>query len=117
MASQYAISQIEKPTCSIFYISLKLGRDDYTPARMTRFVQKLVDERGFPKPYPLLRGKNLIEDCNTRSRWSRDAVDLWLHDFLPPEAAAAADAATIAAAGADMDANAGNLKLIRGGRS
>lgn len=104
------------PTCGVVYVALLFGRTDLGPGRIVRYVQGLVDDYGFPKPYPALHARAIVDHVVATSRWSREAVDQWCSDWLPPDTAASLDAAALAAAGAEMDAAAGNLKLIQGGR-
>jgi hypothetical protein len=98
----------DAPACSLWYIQLRFGRHDWSPERMARFVQQMVAERGFPRPWPYLRGTAMIDRATVKSRWPRDQVDRWFTDFLPPSAQAAAALA--------MDANAAWLQLV-GGRA
>ncbi|WP_374414266.1 hypothetical protein [Novosphingobium colocasiae] len=105
------------PTVNILYIRRRLGALDYKASRLVRFVSLLVSERGFPPPLPRLIGQQLTHDVTEKSHWLRHAVEAWLDDFLPPDSAMSIDRAAMAAAAAEMDAAAGNLRLIRGGRA
>jgi hypothetical protein len=106
----------EEPVCSIWYIQQRLGRRDYKIGRLVAYVEKLIDCWNFPKPFPRLKGKSLVCDVSDRSQWPREAVDQWLFDYLPPDTHAALDAAAFATAAKQMDARAGNLRLVKGGR-
>lgn len=107
-------------TCTLGYIARRLGKAGWGDTRLCSYVQALVDQRGFPKPFPELVGRGEARQLTDRVRpgstWQRWAVQDWLGDHLPPDAAAALDAAAKAAAAAEMDGNAGNLRLVAGGR-
>lgn len=102
------------PPVPLLEIVRRLGRDHYGPGRRVTYVTKLVDERGFPAPYPSMIKGALVSGVTRDSRWPRAAVETWFDNFLPPEAHAALDAAAMAAAAADMDDRAGNLRLVGG---
>lgn len=104
-------------TCTIWYIRRELGRADYGDGRLVTYVRALVASRGFPPPLPHEKRGHLVEEVTVNSRWLRSAVDAWLDDFLPPEAAASVDRAQRAAAADEMDAAAFGLRLVRGGRA
>lgn len=103
-------------TCTLWYVKRELA-SDYSDARFIRYVQKLVDERGFPRPMPALRGSQLVDCVCAQSRFLRAAVDNWLDDFLPPDAHDMADRKARAAAANDMDSAAFGLRLVKGGRA
>ena len=107
----------DQPSCTIWYIALKLGRQDYSPRKMVTYVILLIDCEDFPKPFPYERGGKLHHDPATCSRWPRAAVDQWLADFLPPETNTALDAAAQRAAAGVMDSRAASLQLVQGGRA
>ena len=104
----------DQPSCSIWYIQMRLGRKDYGIGRMATYLNAMIADHGFPKPFPHMRAGTLIDAVTPQSRWQRAAVDNWLFDFLPPDAASAADAAARASAAAEMDVSASNLRLVRG---
>jgi hypothetical protein len=106
----------DQPSCSIWYIQLQLGRRDYKVGRMLAYVRGLIATHDFPLPFPRLKKGALVRDVSDKSRWPRVAVDTWLADFLPPDATAALDAAALQAAAETMDARAGHLQLIKGGK-
>lgn len=123
--SPIAVPHDDEPTCTLSYVCYHLGRSDYGDRRRITYVRKLVETYGFPKPLPTLsRGcAELTQDVVAHSRWLRAAVDQWLRDFLPPEAAAGIDAEAKALAAAEMDAAAqglgrrrGHVHVIDGGR-
>lgn len=123
MASQFpplgvvAPTEEDGPSCTIWYIQLKLGRGDYSVPRMVRYVEGLIAHHGFPRPFPReKKGGGLTEAVGDKSRWPRAAVDQWLEDWLPPEAAVAAERARQAEAAATMDSRATRLQLVKGGR-
>lgn len=107
----------DEPSCSIWYIQNRLGRRDYKVGRLVAYVEKLIECWNFPKPFPRLKAKEIVCDVSDKSQWAREAVDQWLFDYLPTDAAAALDAAAFANAAAQMDQRAGNLQLIKGGRA
>ncbi len=102
--------------CTIWFIAQRMGRAGWGAQRLARYVQQLVDQRGFPPPWPeMVRGR-LVDAVRPASKWDRAAVLQWLHDFLPPDAAASANAAARAIAARTMDQAAFGLKLVKGGR-
>ncbi len=106
--------------CNIFYVQRRGGWHQLTGPRLVKHVAQLVAAHDFPTPYPSRRGGAVTTDVVVASTWPRVAVDAWFDNFLPPAGAQAADAATRAAAAADMDASARNLKLVAtrfGGRA
>ena len=104
-------------SCSIWYIRERLARRDYSVERMARYLNSLIADYGFPKPWPReKKGGGLTIEVSDKSRWPRLAVDQWLEDWLPPDAAAAAEAAARARAAAEMDGRACHLQLVKGGR-
>ena len=111
-------------TCNLPYIARRLGKAGWGDRRCCTYLQALIDTRGFPAPFPELvatgpklpgiaRARHLTDRVRPASSWQRDAVDCWFGDFLPPEAAAALDAAAQAEAAAQMDARACALQLVR----
>jgi hypothetical protein len=106
----------DAPSCSIWYIQLRLGRHDYSVPRMLTYVSQLTEQYQFPRAYPRMKAGKLVCDISDKSRWPREAVDQWLADFLPPDTVAALDAVAMAAAAAQMDGRAANLRLVKGGR-
>lgn len=104
------------PTVGLDFIARELGKKTYGPARLVAYVSLLIEEQGFPPPYPELVGRkgqqHLTAAVVAHSQFRRAAVEAWLEDFLPPANAAALDARAAAAAAADMDQAAGNLVLI-----
>lgn len=117
MASLAHRDDPEDHSCTIWYIQLQLNRRDYSVGRMARYIQGLIDEYSFPRPFPReARGGTLTTAVSDKSRWPRHAVDQWLSDWLPPDAAAAAERAKMAAAANTMDGRAMHLQLVKGGR-
>lgn len=106
----------DAPSCTIWYIQLKLGRRDYSVARMCVYVDALIAQHGFPQPFPRVSRGKLTTTVSAKSRWPRFAVDQWLADWLPPDAAAAAEAAARNRAAAEMDGRACHLQLVKGGK-
>lgn len=104
-------------TCGLGFIRTALGvggEHGYGDKRMVTYVTQLVEHYGFPKPLPALRRGAVTEQVTASSKWLRDAVDAWLEDRLPPDAAASLDAAAHSAAAADMDDAARNLGSLGG---
>jgi hypothetical protein len=120
MASRHSFNTLDpdpdQPSCTIWYIQLRLGRHDYSARKMVTYVTLLIDCEGFPQPFPYERAGKLYRDPAIQSRWPRVAVDQWLADWLPPDTTAALDAAAKRAAADVMDDRAGNLQLLQGGR-
>ncbi len=121
MASRQSFNTIDpdpdQPSCTIWYIQLRLGRHDYSPRKMVTYVTLLIDCEDFPKPFPYERAGQLHRDPAVQSRWPRVAVDQWLADWLPPDTSIALDVAAKRAAADVMDSRAGNLQLVQGGRA
>ena len=115
-SASLALAPDAEPVCTIWHIARALGRTDYGYRRLCAYVQQLVDHFNLPRPYPVMVRGRMVEAVTKDSRWNRQAVDQWLFDFLPPDSAAALDAAARATAAQDMDQAAFGLKLIRGGR-
>ena len=111
----------EAPTCSVWQVRLLLGRTDMSDGCLILYVQGLVDELGFPPPFPSkLKGQPLTTRVTRHSSFRRDAVAAWIDDFLPPACAASLDAQAMQDAASAMDHAAhqlGNLRLIEGGKS
>lgn len=107
----------EAPTVDIGFIRRALGKQRMAEPTFIALVQALVDQRGFPRPYPDFRKGTLVDRVTRRSTFARCAVDAWLDNHLPPEAGLALQEAARANAAADMDSAARNLRLIRGGRA
>lgn len=103
----------DEHSCTLWYIRRRLGRTDYSGDRMVAYVSALVDGHDFPKPFPRMKRKQLVEDVAIASTWPRAAVDQWLLDWLPPDAGAALDAAARREAADTMDARAASLQLGR----
>jgi hypothetical protein len=105
----------DPPTCNLQWICKQLGHDG-SEASQVAYVRGLIDDHGFPRPFPhLAHGGGLSSDIHAiRSQWLRAGVEAWLADFLPPAGAAALDAAAQRAAAEDMDRMAGNLRLVGG---
>lgn len=103
------------PTCTLYWICQRLGFHG-SDAKRTRYVEHLIAERNFPKPFPHERqGGGLSDAVNPRrSQWLRVAVERWLGDYLPPDAAAAIDTEAAAAAAAEMDEAAATLRIVAG---
>ena len=115
----------DAPAVSIWYIRQRLGKSGthgkaYSGARMARYLALLIDDHGFPPPFPCLRRvggvDHLVELPCEQSSWPRDAVDQWFADYLLTNNANAIDAAAMREAAHDMDRAAFGLRLVRGGR-
>lgn len=100
-------------TCTLGYICTALGRISYGERRRCAYVRQLIAHHGFPRPLPTLHRRQLTSDVVASSRWLRAAVDNWLEDFLPPDAAAALDSEAQRVAAAAMDNAAANLGALR----
>lgn len=75
-------------TCGIFDVAGRLGQAHRRPNFICKTIDLLIEERGFPQPFPLLRGAVLQERVFADSRWPRAAVEAWFNDQLPPAARA-----------------------------
>lgn len=112
----------DDPTVSFRWIRRAFGQGDAqqrgrgcSDARFTAFLDDLIGAHGFPRPLPAPKHGGGVEIAVTpRSQWLRAGVLEWFGDFLPPEAAASLEGAAAAAAADDMDAAAGNLRLVGG---
>lgn len=107
----------DQGTVGIWYIRRRLGRTDFKDRRIVRYVQLLVDEKGFPPPLPSMKRDELEHGVTVSSQWLRTPVDAWLADLLPPDNAMSVDRAAMAAAAQDMDTAAAGLRLLQGGRA
>lgn len=110
------------PSVGIWQVRQILGRTDHSDKVFIAYVQALVAECGFPRPFPsALKGKRLTSAVTRHSSFRRDAVEAWAADYLPPACAAALDAAGLEQAAQAMDAAAHSLgrplHLIEGGRA
>jgi hypothetical protein len=99
-------------TVGILFIKRELGRQTYGPGRLVKYVQLLVDERGFPPPFPEMVRDQLVDTVTEHSAWRRAPVEAWIEDQLPPPNADAMEARAAAAAAADMDNAATSLQLV-----
>jgi hypothetical protein len=99
---------------TIWYIRRRLGIQHFKDKRSVDYVTKLVDQRGFPRPLPTMstRRAELTDAVTIKSRWLRPAVEQWLTDYLPRDAAEAVEEAKRAAAAEEMRERAGELHLI-----
>lgn len=114
-----AIVDDPEHSCTLGFIKRRLGAT-MSDKRMCAYVTELISKKGFPEPMPAFRCGQLIEHVIPHSRWVRAGVEVWFDNYLPPEAHAAIDAASRAAAADDMDQAAtglGKLRLVGGGRS
>lgn len=109
----------DQPSCTLWQVRLLLGRGDHSDDRFVRYVQALVDECGFPRPFPSVvkgsatRKAGLTLAVTPRSTFRRDAVLAWRDDYLPPACSARLDAEAMRCAAAEMDAAAGQLGNLR----
>lgn len=104
---------------NIFSVAGHLGQRRRSLAYIVRYLDQLVEHAGFPAPLPVNTRKGLIRTAHKDSQWLADAVEAWLAGQAPAPLAPSIDAATMAAAGNRMDANAGRLRaglrLVSGG--
>lgn len=92
-------------TCGIFDVAGRLGQAHRRPNFICKTIELLIEERGFPQPFPLLRGAVLQERVFADSRWQRAAVDAWFNSQLPPEAQALDTAAEAVERNSRLNAN------------
>ncbi len=109
----------DQPSCTLWQVRLLLGRGDHSDDRFVRYVQALVEECGFPRPFPspvkgsASRKGGLTLKVTHRSTFRRDAVLAWRDDYLPPDCSARLDAEAHRHAAAEMDAMARQLGQLR----
>ena len=104
-------SQRARPLYNIFSIAGLLGQRHRSLPYIRRYFDRLIADRGFPAPLPLLvNGGELASGAHKHSQWLGDAVDAWLAGQAPPPLAPSIDAARLAAAGNRLDANAARLR-------
>lgn len=95
--STFPVRAAAAATYDVAAIARRLGVDRRSRPWQVRYVAKLIEERGFPKPLPTMLGDAVTEDIKpTWSRWIREAVDAWFDGQLPPSAVAALTAAETA---------------------
>ncbi|WEK43623.1 MAG: hypothetical protein P0Y64_01975 [Candidatus Sphingomonas colombiensis] len=87
-AAQAATNPRNASTCGIYDVAGRLGNAHRRPHYICKTIDLLIEERGFPPPFPLLRGAALAERVLADSRWARSAVEAWFNDQLPPAARA-----------------------------
>lgn len=80
-------------TTGIFSIAGRLGIAHRSIGHVCRTVAALIDDRGFPAPFPHLVDDALVATAHPHARWPRVAVDAWFTDQLPPAARGAVDQA------------------------
>ncbi len=85
-ATAASINPRNRETCGIHDIAGRLGQAHRRPAYILGTIDALIAERGFPVPYPLMRGGKLSQAAHADSRWPRAAVDAWFDNALPPSA-------------------------------
>ncbi|WP_414902481.1 hypothetical protein ACMT1E_04425 [Sphingomonas flavalba] len=77
-------------------VARRLGMEGRERRTIIMTVRRLIDRHGFPWPKTprFLRGQRLFGAgaVTAYSIWSRDAVDQWFDDDLPPAMLAAGDA-------------------------
>lgn len=110
------------PSITIWQVRQILGRTDHSDKVFIGYVQALVEECGFPRPFPShIKRKGLTAAVTRHSSFRRDAVEAWAADYLPCACAATLDAAALDQAAQDMDQAAAQLgrplQLIDGGRA
>jgi len=106
------------PTCTLWHIARQMGVHHFSAQKLVRYVAMLVAGHNFPPPLPALNQQRakLITDVCPQSIWRRAAVQAWLDDLLPAAASDTLERQARAAAAADMDAAASNLRCIDGGK-
>ena len=112
-ADLLALHGEEEATCTCRWVGKQLGHEG-SDAALVAYVEELIAGCGFPRPLPHRKHGGGLATCVhvDRSRWIRAGVLDWLTDFLPPSAAAALDNAARERAADEMDAAAGNLRLV-----
>lgn len=101
------------PPVTLWHVGKRLGVGEFGADRLVNHVGQLVRDFAFPRPLPAPCKGKVVEGVHRNSQWVRAAVDHWFAGFIPAEAAAALDEAAQAAAAAEMDARAANLRVVR----
>ena len=119
--AQLGLVEGEQPTCTFHWIKSRFGQVTDASARpcsdeaFVDFLDGLIAHHSFPRPLPCpKRGGGIELGVTRKSHWIRAGVIDWFGDYLPPHAAASLDEAAARDAADDMDAAAGNLRLIGG---
>lgn len=92
-------------TVGIYDIAGRLGQASRRPAYLCRTIDALIEHKGFPEPFPLLKGGALSTAAHADSRWPRIAVDTWFDNSLPPAARGHADRVERIAVSSRLTAN------------
>lgn len=92
-------------TCGIYDIAGRLGQAHRRPAYVCSTLNALIQEKGFPRPWPLMKAGRLSSDAHSESRWARGLVEAWFDNALPPEARIHADRAERAAVDSRLAVN------------
>ncbi|MBN8848175.1 MULTISPECIES: hypothetical protein [unclassified Sphingomonas] len=87
-AAQASANPRNISTCGIYDVAGRLGQAHRQPHYICKTIDRLIEQRGFPHPFPLLRGEAMLERVLADSRWPRAAVEAWFNDQLPPAARA-----------------------------
>lgn len=96
-------------TCGIYDIAGRLGQAHRRPAYVTGTINALIQEKGFPRPWPLMKSGRLSDDAHADSRWARGLVEAWFDNAVPPEARVHADRADRAAIDSRLAVSAARL--------
>lgn len=98
-------------SCSLWYPADRLGVRDRSLRWIVQYFADLVEQHGFPPPFPTyLRGRGNADGMTNAvvpsSRWDKVAVDAWFLDRLPPRLALVIDDAELDRHAATLDARA-----------
>lgn len=104
-AAAAAANPRNRDTCGIYDIAGRLGQASRRPAYLCRTIDALIEAKGFPEPFPLLKGAKLSTAAHADSRWSRAAVDAWFDNALPPSARGLVDKVERQAVSSRLSAN------------
>lgn len=108
--SSLPVRQAPAITYNLSTISARLGTSFASEKWQVGLLTKLIENRGFPKPLPTMRGADIIDHIlPRRSRWRRDLVDAWFDGQAEPDALDAVALQEQRAAAARMDAAAAAL--------
>ena len=97
------------PAVSLSHIRQRFGFRDWSEARLVRFVQALVETKGFPPPYPYERAGVITTRVVGGSRFLGAAVDAWFDAYHSPVTDRHSTARQTAAAATRLDARAHSL--------
>jgi hypothetical protein len=101
------------PPVSLHQLTRRLGVDaEFRGKRQRDYLQRLVDEEGFPAPFPTLIAGKLRHEVQDKSKWDSEAVDAWFSLRVDAVLGRQIEAGEQRTAAADMDARAHKLGAV-----